>query len=162
MLALTIAVPVVIANAVLLIFFVPYAGAGSGMPGPAWMMLFGQTGILVAGTVIFFCHKPAVRTGTLWLAFLGCLLSNPLIWLALLHGWDADRVFRPAAILIQFLLFGAAGLYQFVHRPEKGRCAQCNYDLTANVSGRCPECGTLIPGATAETKPPRPTNDAKP
>lgn len=26
------------------------------------------------------------------------------------------------------------------HRP--GSCAACGYDLTGNVSGRCPECGT--------------------
>lgn len=31
------------------------------------------------------------------------------------------------------------------------RCAYCGYDLTGNVSGRCPECGTAIeaPSATA-------------
>ena len=27
-------------------------------------------------------------------------------------------------------------------RPVPGRCVMCNYDLTGNVSGRCPECGT--------------------
>ena len=26
-----------------------------------------------------------------------------------------------------------------------GLCLECGYDLTGNVSGRCPECGTLIP-----------------
>ena len=25
------------------------------------------------------------------------------------------------------------------------RCRGCGYDLTANISGRCPECGTAIP-----------------
>jgi len=25
-----------------------------------------------------------------------------------------------------------------------GHCQQCGYDLTGNVSGRCPECGTAV------------------
>jgi predicted RNA-binding Zn-ribbon protein involved in translation (DUF1610 family) len=35
-------------------------------------------------------------------------------------------------------------------------CATCGYDLTGNVSGRCPECGTLIDGApdTSRNLPP--------
>lgn len=33
------------------------------------------------------------------------------------------------------------------YRPNHniGRCAQCDYDLRGNVSGRCPECGTPVP-----------------
>ncbi len=27
---------------------------------------------------------------------------------------------------------------------EPGHCVQCGYDLTGNVSGRCPECGGAI------------------
>lgn len=27
-----------------------------------------------------------------------------------------------------------------------GYCRRCRYDLTGNTSGRCPECGTMIPG----------------
>jgi len=26
-------------------------------------------------------------------------------------------------------------------RPANGRCRRCDYDLTGNVTGRCPECG---------------------
>ena len=29
------------------------------------------------------------------------------------------------------------------HFPP-GHCQKCGYDLTGNVSGRCPECGTRI------------------
>jgi hypothetical protein len=35
-------------------------------------------------------------------------------------------------------------------RDRDGRCRQCGYNLTANTSGVCPECGTAIP---AEAKP---------
>jgi hypothetical protein len=37
-------------------------------------------------------------------------------------------------------------------RPQSGHCRRCGYDLTLNVSGRCPECGTVIePGDARET-----------
>ena len=29
-------------------------------------------------------------------------------------------------------------------RREDGRCPQCGYDLTGNVSGVCPACGTEV------------------
>ncbi len=31
-------------------------------------------------------------------------------------------------------------------RQRKGRCRSCAYDLSGNVSGTCPECGTLVSG----------------
>jgi len=34
-------------------------------------------------------------------------------------------------------------------RGSRGTCSKCGYDLTGNVSGRCPECGELIATTTA-------------
>ncbi len=34
----------------------------------------------------------------------------------------------------------------FIRAPGPGDCAQCGYDLTGNVSGRCPECGAEVGG----------------
>lgn len=31
-------------------------------------------------------------------------------------------------------------------REIEGRCLKCGYDLTGNVSGVCPECGTPVRG----------------
>jgi hypothetical protein len=31
--------------------------------------------------------------------------------------------------------------------PRGLRCIYCGYDLTGNVSGRCPECGNLVSSA---------------
>jgi len=42
------------------------------------------------------------------------------------------------------------------HRPPKGHCQSCAYDLTGNVSGRCPECGTMIEGAALPRATERP------
>jgi len=33
-------------------------------------------------------------------------------------------------------------------RVRRGHCQSCAYDLTANTSGRCPECGLPVPGRT--------------
>jgi len=35
--------------------------------------------------------------------------------------------------------------WQRFHAKRKGHCRRCGYDLTGNVSGICPECGTSIP-----------------
>jgi hypothetical protein len=35
-----------------------------------------------------------------------------------------------------------------------GYCGCCGYDLTGNVSGICPECGTAIPRSTADVEKP--------
>ncbi len=49
-----------------------------------------------------------------------------------------------------WLLFLAAGsptVYLWItdrDRPLPGHCQKCGYNLTGNVSGRCPECGTII------------------
>ena len=40
-------------------------------------------------------------------------------------------------------------------------CERCGYNLTGNVSGRCPERGTPVPDAPAETKSVRPEDGAK-
>jgi hypothetical protein len=34
--------------------------------------------------------------------------------------------------------------WRLQHRPPVGCCTSCGYNLTGNVSGVCPECGTVI------------------
>lgn len=41
-------------------------------------------------------------------------------------------------------------------RPVKGHCSSCGYDLTGNVSGTCPECGTPVPGREQRRAPTTP------
>ena len=36
-------------------------------------------------------------------------------------------------------------------RVRRGLCAYCGYDLRDNVSGRCPECNTLVPNAVFQS-----------
>ncbi len=35
-------------------------------------------------------------------------------------------------------------------RAPPGHCRRCGYDLTGNVSGRCPECGASVPSRPAD------------
>lgn len=63
----------------------------------------------------------------LWIPFL--LLAIPTAWL-----WRLDR-----------------------RRPLPGHCGSCNYDLTGNTSGVCPECGAAVPPANSallQSQPP--------
>lgn len=49
---------------------------------------------------------------------------------------------------IPFLLIGGSTAWSYWRdrrrRFGSGRCLNCGYDLTGNVSGRCPECGSTI------------------
>lgn len=38
-------------------------------------------------------------------------------------------------------------------RARRGLCRSCGYNLTGNVSGICPECGTAVKAAQRETPP---------
>ena len=45
--------------------------------------------------------------------------------------------------LVAYMLSRAVyALIAFRLTSIRGRCSQCLYDLTGNVSGVCPECGT--------------------
>lgn len=50
---------------------------------------------------------------------------------------------------VPFIVFGTYPTVAFMRGPlrrwrrrRKGLCVKCRYDLTANVTGTCPECGT--------------------
>ena len=56
-----------------------------------------------------------------------------------------------------FFLFLIPGglLWLRDHRdPRPGFCSVCDYDLTGNTSGRCPECGTPCERASEKALPP--------
>ncbi|MCH8805988.1 MAG: hypothetical protein IH986_07860 [Planctomycetes bacterium] len=48
---------------------------------------------------------------------------------------------------IPFVLAGALTVFCWRSRVSKGCCRQCGYNLTGNVSGRCPECGSDVRSA---------------
>jgi hypothetical protein len=58
-----------------------------------------------------------------------------------MYGW---RVSRLAATFLAVTALLLLVRWTCAHRPLPGFCHRCSYDLTANVSGVCPECGTPI------------------
>jgi hypothetical protein len=56
------------------------------------------------------------------------------------------RYFVRFPLYLPFLLVAVPTFLVWWKRPRRrrGHCPQCNYDLTGNVSGTCPECGAAI------------------
>ncbi len=50
----------------------------------------------------------------------------------------------PLWLLLAIAAIPTAFLWQLDHRVPPGYCKKCGYDLTGNVSGICPECGTPV------------------
>jgi len=50
----------------------------------------------------------------------------------------------PVWLLLVAVGFPTAILWWHGRRPKAGFCKVCKYDLTGNVSGTCPECGTAV------------------
>jgi len=65
----------------------------------------------------------------------------------------SDRLYTLAVVwtIAQFLLLvlrisnRVAAIVKRGRRVRRGLCGACGYNLTGNVSGICPECGTMIP-----------------
>ena len=97
-------------------------------------------------------------------------LISALLGLALIVVilWTPQSLLFMAMILVPLLgvAFSTALLWLRTHqrtasiqRMRLGQCPKCEYDLTANASGTCPECGTLIPSGMRgklTTGPPEP------
>lgn len=54
----------------------------------------------------------------------------------------SDVIVIPLWPLLVVSVVGLTGLSMAKRRTSATMCRKCGYDLTGNVSGRCPECGT--------------------
>ena len=55
------------------------------------------------------------------------------------------NLLAPCALLAVYPVFAfIRGPVRRNRRRKRGLCVQCGYNLTGNVSGRCPECGMQI------------------
>jgi hypothetical protein len=121
----------------------------------------------VVGWTLYFRKRRPPRESALW-----PLLAVPLVialWLSAAEGWDmyldhVDRVNRsiPATsfwfdigipligVALPFGLWAAIAVVLVPHAKvwrrsvTVGICPICEYDLTGNESGVCPECGTRV------------------
>ena len=104
------------------------AGVAVGLV--AWRRWW-QLSLLFSGTMFAFPYILMAIDGSIWgfldgggVIVITALQNLPIIPLALGGAWAASRRrCRRAA------------------RMASGHCGKCGYDLTGNVSGRCPECG---------------------
>ncbi len=63
-------------------------------------------------------------------------------------GYAGRALYLPLLPLLLAALVPTALLWWLDRRKyPPGHCGKCGYDLTANVSGVCPECGSPIPEA---------------
>ena len=122
-----------------------WVGSFTGLTlGPIlWVALFAAS---------FFRAGAAGRRGlahahlaVAWLCFLGWLI-NPNYTIRGL--FSNDMLFWGALMLIASG-FGFAFVSGRRREGDPTRCRACDYDLTGNVSGVCPECGTPTGGRSA-------------
>lgn len=100
-----------------------------------WM----TSALLLLGFAVFFLPRHQ-RPCALVVATLGALASqlspDPTKWFAVTY-MSAPPLWTLGLVL------GATVLRR--RRKNPGICAKCKYDLTGNLSGICPECGTPLP-----------------
>ncbi len=105
----------------------------------------------------------AVRKRYRWVLFNQVTSFGMLAWLLLSYGvteWQA-------ALLLGVMVVSAASLVwpamrrqtedeaQRNYADDTGHCGRCEYDLTGNVSGICPECGWKIPETPMRLEDPK-------
>jgi hypothetical protein len=131
-----------------------------------------------AGLYCGFAHYCAcghlAHTNAIWWPQVLDIAANVLIAVAAVLSYRSNMRFRlllmvPAALLlvgmltqlngcvwlpvaVVCLLASVLGFVLPRRRPMTGHCQECDYDLTGNISGRCPECGTPVSEAP-EGKP---------
>ena len=75
----------------------------------------------------------------------GTLLSVVIAVAFVVSGWWRVCAFLPCWIPFLLVALPTGILFWRDHRRRitPGHCKKCGYDLTGNVSGRCPECGKV-------------------
>jgi len=118
----------------------------------AWRNEFHQCALLLLIATHFCLFLRAcqlkMRLGggsLLFLLFTICMLIPPFNLVALLHlSYETITVLRSTGLKI-----GIMGVREkdYDRRYSPWHCMQCDYDLTGNRSGTCPECGHRIPAS---------------
>jgi hypothetical protein len=57
-------------------------------------------------------------------------------------GVDYPPLYPPMGVVLTLATIYLLRYRKKMRRIEQGLCVRCGYDLTGNVSGACPECGT--------------------
>jgi hypothetical protein len=80
----------------------------------------------------------------------GTSLSE-FLWPTARPGWVPGCIELPGWPVLVMVLVPTLLLLRLDRRPPRDHCVNCNYNLTANTSGRCPECGAKTTTAGSST-----------
>jgi hypothetical protein len=118
-----------------------------------WPATIGGDGVWIGNGCVGYCGyvviAPNPRASWIVPKPTGCSFGDPLEdcdpWIGTTVGFFGTRVCCFPASLLAVVFGAAAALLWWRDRPYPvGRCRNCGYDLTGNVSGVCPECGERI------------------
>ena len=83
-------------------------------------------------------------------------IAGMFVWSAIVMGIILPSLGDRATTWATLLTYGVGAVVGVVsyfvtwkrgeakERARQGRCLKCGYDLTGNISGVCPECGTAV------------------
>ena len=112
----------------------------------AVMILIAMTNALIqlGALVLFILLMVAMRMHIAWIIICSFLMVVPLLnmFLLLLVNGRATRIMKRAGVHVGFM---GVRDEEVVRLLSFNHCRQCGYDLTGNISGRCPECGREVP-----------------
>ena len=73
-------------------------------------------------------------------------------WMHFLLGLVTLPFIAANAIVVQLIVDEYIGSGRHARWRREGRCSECGYDLTGNISGVCPECGSNAPASDSSDK----------
>jgi hypothetical protein len=113
--------------------------------GPAQRLLLGHENLtLSAADLCFFIWSVLAS-----MAIVDAVMTRywETAWLAMIFGVPFIGLFVGATLRLR--------AEQRERWQRDNHCAHCGYDLTANATGRCPECGATAPDTTTPGNPAR-------
>lgn len=111
-----------------------------GWDGGKWDIYIGSG----RGAIVYMGHITHPGRGLYFEANPG---ARPIIWRFDLKRFPQDQEYLLAVplwmLLLPLLALTVSAWWIDRSRVRPNQCRRCGYDLTGNVSGRCPECGEL-------------------
>ena len=83
----------------------------------------------------------------MWAKYASAAGSGPVRTVGPFLGRGLVAPLWPALLACVLLIGVPAACLAWRDRPRPGYCSRCGYNLTGNITGRCPECGHVAEGA---------------